>query len=196
VSVLAKILDDFRFYRTIKPGHSFIAVALDRFFWINADYRFRHWACYVRLPLLGRLLRLLGAFSNLLVTALTGVDIHPGAVIGRRFHVHTSFGIVIADGVVIGDDCTINAGVGLINKANGRGEGVPRIGNRVSLSSGCKVMGGITIGDFAVVGANSVVIRDVPSYHMALGVPAMNMPLAEKLAPQPRPEAEIFAAAD
>jgi serine O-acetyltransferase len=57
-------------------------------------------------------------------------------------------------------------------------------------------MGGITIGDYAIVGANSVVIRDIPSHHMALGVPAMNMPMAEQRTAQPHPQAEVFAAAD
>lgn len=195
VSVVAQITDDFRFYRAIKPQQSFIAVALDRFFWVNLNYRLRHWASYLKVPLLAGLLRLLCGLINLLVSSVTGTDIHPRALIGRRFHVHTSFGIVIADGVVIGDDCTINAGVGLVNKANGRGEGVPCLGNRVSLSSGCKVMGGVTIGDHSVVGANSVVVRDVPPHHTALGIPAMNIPAAEKPA-RPRDNQTISLAVD
>jgi serine O-acetyltransferase len=127
---------------------------------------------------------------------MTGTEIHPAAIIGRRFHVHTSFGIVIADGVVIGDDCTINAGVGLVNKANARREGVPRVGNRVTLSTGCKVMGGITVADNAVVGANSVVVRDVPSYHTALGIPAMNVPTALKPAEGSESQIDTLAACE
>ncbi len=187
MNVLAEIRDDFRFYRSIRLQKSFISVALDRFFWVNANYRFGHWTAQLRIPLIGSALRLLSIFSNFLVSTVTGTDIRSGAVIGRRFHVHTSFGIVIADGVVIGDDCTINAGVGLINKANGRGEGVPRIGDHVTLSSGSKVMGGVTIGDHVTVGANSVVIRDVPSYQIALGVPAMNVPVREEPVRYSRP---------
>jgi serine O-acetyltransferase len=57
-------------------------------------------------------------------------------------------------------------------------------------------MGGIVIGDYAVVGANSVVIRDIPSHHMALGIPAMNMPIAEQPIPQPRSQPETFLATD
>jgi serine O-acetyltransferase len=91
--------------------------------------------------------------------------------------VHTSFGIMIADGVVIGDDCRIYNGVCLVNKANFRREGQPRIGNNVTLGVGCKVLGGVTIGDNVVVGANAVVLRDVPSGQMAIGVPAHNKPL-------------------
>ena len=181
MNVLAERRDDFRFYRSIKPRQSFVGLALDRLFWVSVNYRFRHWACYLEVPFFGRCLRFVSVLINLVVSSVTGTDIHPRAVIGRRFHVHTSFGIVIADGVIIGDDCTINTGVGLINKANAQREGVPRLGNHVTLSAGCKLMGGITVGDFAVVGANSVVIRDVPFHHMALGVPAMNVPIAERL---------------
>jgi len=196
VQVLAQILDDFRFYRSIKPAQSLVAIALDRSFWVNANYRLRHWACYLKVPLLGGLLRLLCGAGNLLVSSASGTDIHPGAVIGRRFHVHTSFGIVVADGVVIGDDCTINAGVGLVNKANGRGEGVPRIGNHVSLSAGCKIIGSVTIGDYVVVGANSVVIRDIPPHHTALGIPAMNVPVAGKSIQRPLHQTATVSACD
>jgi len=196
MTVFAQIRDDLRFYRSIKPRHGMVAVLLDRSFWVCANYRFGRWACRLKVPLLGRALRLLYVLSNFFVSSVTGTDVRSGAEIGRRFNVHTSFGIVIADGVVIGDDCTINAGVGLINKANGRGEGVPRIGNHVNLSAGCKVMGGVTVGDHAVVGANSVVVRDVPANHMALGVPAMIMPLSEELSKQRRPHAVNLAGGD
>jgi len=195
-SVLAQILDDFRFCRRVKSPKGLLAIALDRHFLVTADYRLRHWISYLKFPLLGGLLRVLCWFPNLVVSSVTGTEIHPGAIIGSRFNVHTSFGIVIADGVVIGDDCTINAGVGLVNKANGRREGVPRIGNHVILSAGCKVMGAVTIGDYAVVGANSVVVRDVPPHHTALGIPAMNVPVAGKPAWQSRSESGTVAAAE
>jgi serine O-acetyltransferase len=66
----------------------------------------------------------------------------------------------------------------LVNKANFRGEGQPIIGNNVVLGVGCKVIGGVTIGDNVIVGANAVVLRNVPSDHMAVGVPAHNIPLS------------------
>lgn len=188
MSVFSQIRDDFQFYRELKPGRGFFAVALDRFFWVAANYRFGFWACRVRTPIIARLLRVCYAICNLFVSTVNGTDIRSGAIIGRRFNVHTSHGIVIADGVVIGDNCIINSGVCLVNKANGKGEGVPRLGNYVSLGAGCKVMGGIVVGDHVHVGVNSVVIRDVPDHHMAVGLPAMNVPI--------RRDAATFAAAE
>jgi serine O-acetyltransferase len=176
MGIISQIRDDFRFYREIKPTQGFFAVALDRCFWVVANYRFGYWACRLRTPIVSRVIRLGYVLCNFFVSAINGTDIRSGAVIGRRFDVHTSHGIVIADGVVIGDNCTINSGVCLINKANGKGEGVPRLGDHVKLGAGCKVMGGIIVGDHVHVGVNSVVIRDVPAHHIAIGLPAMNIP--------------------
>ncbi len=121
-------------------------------------------------------MRTIYLLSNVLVSSRNSTDIRSGAVIGRRFDVHTSFGIEIADGVVIGDDCTINTSVGIVHRANGRGEGVARIGNHVLFGMGCKIVGAVTIGDHAIVAANSLVVRDVPPNHLAVGVPARNRP--------------------
>jgi len=176
MTVLGQIRDDFRFCREIKPNQGAIAVVLDRQFWVVANYRFGYWSCHLTIPVIGKLLRLAYVLSNFFVSSVSGTDIRSGAMIGRRFNVHTFFGIVIADGVIIGDDCVINSGVCLVNKANGKAEGVPRLGNHVSLGSGCKIMGGIVLGDHVRVGVNSVVIRDVPSHHSAIGLPAMNLP--------------------
>ena len=152
-------------------------MVLDRNFLVCANYRLGYWASRLTQPLTGTLMRAFYVFSNLIVSTISGTDIRSGAVIGQRFNVHTSFGIMIADGVVIGDDCTVFTGACVVNKANFRHDGQPRIGNNVKLGAGCKVLGGVTIGDNVVVGANAVVVRDIPSFHMAVGVPAQNKPL-------------------
>jgi serine acetyltransferase len=123
--------------------------------------------------------------SNLIIATRNGTDIRPGAVIGRRFEVHTSYGIEVDNDVIIGDDCIINTGVCIGNKANSRGEGVPRIGNNVMLGLGAKILGGITVGDNVIIGANSVVSHDVPSSHLAIGIPARNKPLRVSSEPSP-----------
>jgi len=162
MGVIEELRDDFRFYRNLKPTQGTLETLTDRCFLVSANYRFGYWACRVRTPAVGKLLRLTYLLSNALISSRNGTNIRSGAVIGRRFEVHTTFGIEIADGVIIGDDCSINGGVCVANRANGRGEGVPRIGNHVTLGLGCKVLGGITIGDNVSVGANAVVLRDVP----------------------------------
>lgn len=176
MGVIEELRVDFRFYRELKPTQGALATLTDRCFLVSANYRFGYWACRMRTPLIGTLMRLIYLVTNVLVSSRNGTNIRSGAVIGRRFEVHTTFGIEIADGVVIGDDCSINGGVCVVSKANGRGEGVPIIGNHVTLGLGCKVLGGITIGDNVSVGANAVVTRDVPPDHLALGVPARNKP--------------------
>lgn len=181
MGVCEQIKDDFRFYRSLRPKESFLEVMLDRYFLVCANYRFGHWACQLRTPFVGKFLRFVYLLTRLVVCTLNGTDIRPGAVIGSRFEVHTSFGIMIDNGVVIGSNCLINTGVCLANKANGHGEGVPRIGNHVTFGMGCKVFGGITVGDHVIIGANAVVSRDVPSGHIALGNPAQNRPLKQKI---------------
>lgn len=177
MSVFEQIKDDFSFYRTLRTRESLLEVLLDRHFLVCANYRFGHWACQLKTPFVGKLMRLFYFLTNVVVSTRSGTDIRPGAVIGRHFEVHTSFGIMIDNGVVIGNDCIINTGVCLANKANGKGEGVPRIGNKVTFGMGCKVFGGITVGDNVIIGANTMVSRDVPSDHVALGIPAQNRPL-------------------
>jgi serine O-acetyltransferase len=163
MGVVEQIKDDFSFYRTLRPNESFLEVVFDRYFLVCANYRFGHWACQLRVPFVGKLMRFFYMLSNVVVSTRNGTDIRPGAVIGKHFEVHTSFGITIDNGVVIGDNCIINTGVCLANKANGRGEGVPRVGNNVTFGLGCKLFGGITVGDNVIIGANAVVSRNVPS---------------------------------
>jgi serine O-acetyltransferase len=178
MGVFAQIRRDLRFYRELRKRSTLNILLLDRFFQVCANYRFGHWACHqVKTPVLGTLVRMLYRCTNALVSTRNGTDIRPGAIIGERLEVHTTFGLVVDNNVVIGDDCILNGGVVIGNKANGRGEGVPRIGNNVTLCVGCKAVGDISIGDHAILGANSVVSHDVPPYHIAIGIPAQNKPL-------------------
>jgi serine O-acetyltransferase len=180
MTVWEQVKDDFRFYRKLRPNQPWLEVALDRYFLVVANYRFAHWACGLRAPFFGKLMRLCYLMSNAVISTRNGTDIRPGAVIGRHFEVHTSWGVTIDNGVVIGDDCVINTGVVLGNKANGRGEGVPTIGNGVTMGLGAKILGGIMVGDHSIIGANAVVSRDVPPGHIAIGIPAQNRPLRNR----------------
>ena len=167
-----QILADYRFYRCRKNCGP-IEIWFDRMFWVCLTYRSGHAVTKRRIPVVSPLLRLGYVMLNFVVSTITGADIRAGARIGQRFDVHTCRGLLITNGVTIGDDVTVNAQVCLVNKCNDRGEGVPRIGNGVRLGIGCKVLGGVHVGDRSHVGANAVVIRDVPRGHLAVGVPAV-----------------------
>lgn len=177
MTLWSQLKADFQFYREIMPYQGRIAVLLDRRFWVCANYRIGYRACQARTPILGAVWRFFYVILNQFISIVTGTVIRSGAVIGQRFNVHTLNAILVTNEVVMGDDCTITTGVCIANKANNRNEGTPRIGNQVTFGLGCKVLGGITIGDNVIVGANAVVLHDVPSNHIAVGVPARNKPI-------------------
>lgn len=101
----------------------------------------------------------------------TTIDIHPGATIGRRFFIDHGAGVVIGETAEIGNDVTIYHGVTLGGTTWSKGKRHPTLGDNVIIGAGAKVLGPITIGISAKVGANSVVIKDVPSYKTVVGIP-------------------------
>src|SRR6478609_8238537 len=103
---------------------------------------------------------------------LTGIEIHPGAVIGRRFFIDHGMGVVIGETAIVGDDVTLYQGVTLGGTGKERGKRHPTLGNNIIVGVGAKVLGAITIGDGARIGGGSVVLKDVPPYTTAVGVPA------------------------
>ena len=102
---------------------------------------------------------------------LTGIEIHPGATIGRRFFIDHGMGVVIGETAVIGDDCTLYHGVTLGGTSWDKGKRHPTLGNDVVVGAGAKVLGPITIGDGARIGSNAVVVKEVPAGNTVVGVP-------------------------
>ncbi|WP_247045964.1 serine O-acetyltransferase [Arthrobacter rhizosphaerae] len=102
----------------------------------------------------------------------TGIGIHPGASIGHRLFIDHGTGVVVGETAVIGDDVVIYQGVTLGGKATNEKMRHPSIGNRVMLGSGAKVLGPVTIGSDSAVGANAVVVTDIPGGAIAVGIPA------------------------
>jgi serine O-acetyltransferase len=100
---------------------------------------------------------------------LTGIEIHPGAVIGRRVVIDHGMGVVIGETAIIGDDVLIYHGVTLGGKVNARVKRHPTIGNNVLLGAGAKVLGDIEIGDGAQIGANAVVTKSIPAGAVIVG---------------------------
>lgn len=111
---------------------------------------------------------------------LTGIEIHPGATIGRRFFIDHGMGVVIGETTEIGDDVMVYHGVTLGGRSLAHGKRHPTIGNGVAVGAGAKVLGPITIGDGSAIGANSVVTHDVPADSIATGIPAVVRHRTEK----------------
>ncbi len=108
-----------------------------------------------------------------IVRSVTGVEIHPGAQIGRRFFIDHGMGVVIGATAVVGDDVMLYHGVTLGGRSLARGtKRHPTVGDRVTIGAGARVLGNIEIGDDVQIGANSVVVKDVPAGAVATGIPA------------------------
>ena len=116
--------------------------------------------------------RLLGRLLSQLARAVTGVEIHPGASIGRRFFIDHGMGVVIGETAEVGDDVMLYHGVTLGGRSMKRVKRHPTVGDRVTIGAGARILGPVTIGDDALVGANAVVVKDVPAGAIATGVPA------------------------
>jgi serine O-acetyltransferase len=101
----------------------------------------------------------------------TGIEIHPGAVIGRRFFIDHGMGVVIGETAVIGDDCTLYHGVTLGGTSWKKGKRHPTLRNNVVVGAGAKVLGPIEVGEGARIGSNAVVVKDVPEGATVVGVP-------------------------
>jgi serine O-acetyltransferase len=127
-------------------------------------HRLSHWMWRQKLHLVARL-------SSQFFRWITGIEIHPGAQIGHRLLIDHGLGVVIGETSVVGDDVTIYQGVTLGGTGKERGKRHPTVGNHVSIGSGAKLLGNITIGDNCRVGAGSVVLRDVPENSTIVGVP-------------------------
>lgn len=127
-------------------------------------HHFNHWLWQHRLRFLAR-------FGSQVARFFTGVEIHPGAQLGRRFFIDHGMGIVIGETAIVGDDVTLYQGVTLGGTGKEKGKRHPTIGNQVTIGSGAKILGNITVGDNCRVGAGSVVLRNVPPNSTIVGVP-------------------------
>lgn len=132
------------------------------------------WALILHRPanwMYRRHMKLLGRILSQLVRFFTGIEIHPGAAIGRRCFIDHGMAVVVGETTEIGDDVTIYQGVTLGGTGKDTGKRHPTIGNNVVISSGAKVLGPFTVGDNAKIGAGSVVLKEVPPNCTVVGIP-------------------------
>ena len=118
-----------------------------------------------------RNLKWLARVLSNLARLFTGIEIHPGAVIGRRFFIDHGMGVVIGETAVIGDDCTLYHGVTLGGTTWQKGKRHPTLGRDVVVGAGAKVLGPLLIGDGVRIGSNAVVVKSVPAGATVVGVP-------------------------
>ena len=121
-------------------------------------------------------LRLPARLLSQAVRALTGIEIHPGAQLGRRLFIDHGMGVVIGETAEVGDDVLLFHGVTLGGRSMRHGKRHPTLGDNVTVGAGAKILGSVAIGSGAQVGANAVVITDVPADHIAVGIPARIRP--------------------
>jgi serine O-acetyltransferase len=131
-----------------------------------AWHRIAHW-CWIRN------IKWTGRFIAYFARILTGIEIHPGATIGRRVFIDHGFGVMIGETAEVGDDCTIYQGVTLGGTSLSKGaKRHPTLGRGAVIGAGAKILGGFTVGEGAKVGSNAVVLKEVPPGTTAVGIPA------------------------
>ncbi|MBE1874527.1 serine O-acetyltransferase [Myceligenerans pegani] len=167
---LQLLKEDAETARAQDPAATSLSAVLLTYPGVHAVWHYRIAHAMWRRPALRLPARILSLVSRL----LTGVEIHPGARIGRRLFIDHGMGVVIGATAEVGDDCLLFHGVTLGGRSMSPGKRHPTLGDRVMIGSGAKVLGPLWIGDDAKVGANAVVTRDVPNGAVAVGVPARN----------------------
>jgi serine O-acetyltransferase len=191
MSLLARIREDIQTARRRDPAainniEILLAYPGLHAIWVH---HIAHWFHLRRVPVIPRLLSHLGRF-------LTGIEIHPGATIGRRCFIDHGMGTVVGETARIGDDVLLYQGVTLGGTGKERGKRHPTLGNNVVVGVGAQILGAITIGDGTKVGAGAVVLKGVPPHCTVVGVPgrvvAYHNPDNGQVERLPDPEAEML----
>jgi serine O-acetyltransferase len=144
-------------------------------FWVMIVYRFGRWRYGVRPPVLRKLFSLIYKLLYKFVQIITGVELPCEAAVGRNFVIDHFGGIIVSGYARFGDNCRIRNGV-TIGLRRVDEKLAPTIGNNVDIGAGAKLLGPIKVGDNSIIGANAVVLIDVPANSIAVGVPATIRP--------------------
>lgn len=150
--------------KDVAARNIFEVIFLYQGFHVLLAHRIAHKLLYWKIPFIPRMISQIARF-------FTGIEIHPGATIGKRFFIDHGMGVVIGETTIIGDDVLIYQGVTLGGTGKELGKRHPTIGNFVTVGAGAKVLGNITIGNYSTIGAGSVVIENVPEHCTVVGIP-------------------------
>lgn len=180
MSVISRLREDIASARSHDPAARSSAEVFLTYSGLHAIWAYRVAHRWWRAPLLRLQARALSQFARF----LTGVEIHPGARIGRRFFIDHGMGVVIGETAVIGHDVMLYHGVTLGGKSRGRGKRHPTLEDGVIVGAGAQLLGDITIGAGSVVGANAVVVHNAPANSVIVGIPGRARPMrpAQRLA--------------
>ncbi len=152
-------------------GASLLYVLFEQGLWAITVYRFGRWVRGVKVPVVSLLLKLFAFLLFKMCEIWTGISLPASARIGKGFYIGHFGGIILHSDVQIGENCSVGPGVLLGTRGLGN-KGVPVLGDTVYVGAGAKILGGIKIGNNARIGANAVVLTDVPDGASAVGVPA------------------------
>jgi len=181
MAMFSNIREDFRIYDRELSRQGF---------WVMLAYRFGRWRYTIRPSVLRKPFSMMYRVLKLASQILTGIDLPCEVAIGKGFRIEHFGCIIISGDTVIGDDVVVRQGVTVGLKKISE-PGSPVIGNRVEIGAGAKILGRIRIGNDVLIGANAVVVRDVPDGHLAIGIPARNIPRKD-LADLPAAEREAL----
>lgn len=168
MNILALIREDLQNVRTHDPASRGDLENALVYSGLHAIWVYRVFHAMWQIPVLRPLARV----GSQITRSITGIEIHPGATIGRRFFIDHGMGVVIGETTEIGDDVMLYHGVTLGGRSLDKGKRHPTIGNRVQVGCGAKVLGPVVIGDDCAIGANAVVVHDAPPDSILIGIPA------------------------
>ncbi|MCX7521163.1 serine O-acetyltransferase [Microbacterium sp. STN6] len=172
MSIASRLREDIRAARQRDPAARSSAEVFLGYSGLHAIWAYRIAHRWWRSPGMRLAARLLSQAAR----AATGVEIHPGARIGRRFFIDHGMGVVIGETAVIGHDVMLYHGVTLGGKSSGHGKRHPTLGDGVVVGAGAQVLGDITIGARCVIGANAVVVHDAAPDSVIVGIPGVARP--------------------